>query len=143
VLSTTGQVLFNVDDTGAKDGTGRVFQASKFISDRLFATPLASYIWTCLEGVWQVQAASAMVSVTGGASTTCSVLVCTAAEAPGSGVAQLTGAMDIEATAPFLVNGVLIASPTLILPGMSVARVIAGTPASLEGALTVQLKRVQ
>jgi hypothetical protein len=142
VNKNTGVTVFDVDENGVRDGTNRVFQASEFIFDRLFATPLAAYMWTCLEGVWQVAAVNANVSVTGGAGTTVQVLVCASGVAPGSGTAQLTTALDIEETAPFAVNGVLIASPTQIFPGMSVSRLIAGTVASVEGLLTVQLKRV-
>ena len=140
VHSVTGSTLFQVDDTGVRDSSSRL--ATKTLEDRLFATPLAAYMWRCTEGVWQIQAVAADCSVTGGTSCTCDVLVCASAVAPGSGTTQLTGAMDIEATAPFAVSGVLIASPTQIFPGMLVARVIAGTPGSLEGILTVSLKRI-
>lgn len=142
VVSNTGATVLDISDS-VKDGSGRVVQASEFIFDRLFATPLAAYMWTCLEGVWQVQAVNAKCSVTGGASCTCDVLVCSGVVAPGSGTTQLTTVLDIEATAPFSVNGVLIATPTSIFPGDSVARVIAGTVGSVEGLLTVQLKRIQ
>ena len=145
VNKNTGAVVFDVDENGVRDGSTvqRVFQPSEFIFDRIFATPLAAYMWTCLEGVWQVAAVNANMSVTGGANTTITVLVCPNGTAPGSGTAQLTAAMDIEETAPFSVNGTLIASPTQIFPGMSVSRLIAGTVASVEGLLTVQLKRIQ
>lgn len=142
VLNNAGGTVLDISDT-VKDGLGRVVQAPKFIVDRIAPTPLAAYMWTCLEGVWQVAAVNAKCSVTGGASCTCDVLVCAGVAAPGSGTTQLTATLDIEATAPFSVNGVLIASPTLIQPGDSVARVIAGTVGSVEGLLTVQLKRVQ
>lgn len=141
VHSVSGAILFQVDDNGVMDGSSRVFQASEFIFDRLFATPLASYIWTCLEGIWQVQAVNAKVSVTGGTSCTVDLLVSPGVVAP-AGTTQLTAVIDIEETAPFSRNGVLIASPTRIQPGDSLSRVIAGTPGALEGLLTVQLKRV-
>ena len=138
----TGATILTVDETGMKDSQSRVFQSSEFIFDRIFATPLAAYMWTCLEGVWRVQAVNANMSVTGGAGCTVTVLVCPNGTAPGSGTAQLTAPMDIEETAPFSVNGTLIAAPTAIFPGMSVARLIAGTVGSVEGLLTVQLKRI-
>jgi hypothetical protein len=139
IVDKSGNTVFQVDHNGVRDGSSRV--ATKTIETRLFATPLAAYMWTCIEGVWQVQAVNAKVSVTGGSGCTVDVLVSSGVVAP-AGTTQLTGAMDIEATAPFSVNGVLIASPTLILPGDSVSRVIAGTVGSLEGLLTVQLKRI-
>ena len=141
VVNTAGVTVFQIDDNGVMDGTGRGILFSEFIVDRLFATPLAAYMWTCLEGVWQVQAVNAKVSVTGGTSCTVDLLVSAGAVAP-AGTTQLTAPIDIEETAPFSRNGVLIASPTRIFPGDSISRVIAGTPGSLEGLITVQLKRV-
>lgn len=142
VVDTSGNTVLTVDDSGVKDSSSRVYDSSKTLETRIFATPLAAYMWRCVEGVWRVSAAVADCSVTGGASCTLDVLVCATAVAPGSGTTQLTAVMDIEATAPFAVNGVLIAAPTLIFPGMLVARVIAGTVGSVEGILTVQLERV-
>lgn len=142
VVDKSGNTIFNVDDTGVKDGTNRIFDGTKTLETRIFATPLAAYMWRCQEGVWQITAVGADCSVTGGAGTTVDVLVCSAAIAPGSGATQLTAAIDIEETAPFQRNGTLIASPTRIFPGMLIARVFAGTVASVEGILTVQIKRV-
>lgn len=140
VIDKAGNIVFQVDGDGVRDATDRL--TTKTLETRLFATPLAAYMWRCTEGVWQVEYAVADCSVTGGTSCTCDVLVCASAVAPGSGTTQLSAVMDIEATAPFAVSGALIASPTQIFPGMLVARVIAGTPGSLEGILTVQLKRI-
>jgi hypothetical protein len=144
VVNLTGATVLQVDENGMRDGqtVPRVFSPFKLLFDRIFTTPLAAYIWTCQEGTWRVSKVSAMVSVTGGAAATCDVLVCTSAQAPASGTTQLTGTMDVEATAPFLVQGVVIASPTIIHPGMSLARVIGGTVGSLEGALTIQIERL-
>lgn len=139
VNKNTGATVATLDERGFLDASSRLDTVR--LTDRLFATPLAAYMWRCTEGVWQVQSAVADCSVTGGTSCTVDVLVCATAVAPGSGTTQLTAAMDIEATAPFAVNGTLIASPTNIFPGMLVARVIAGTVGSLEGILTVLLKR--
>ena len=143
VLNSQGQTLLDISDIGVRDGSNRILQASEFIFDRLFATPLAAYMWTCLEGVWQVSAVNAKCSVTGGAAATCDVLVCSGVVAPGSGVTQLTTVLDVEATAPFSVNGVLITTPTNVFPGDSIARVLACTVGAIEGLLTVQIKRVQ
>lgn len=142
VDKATGATIFTVDETGIRDSSSRVFQPSEFIFDRIAPTPLAAYIWACLEGVWQIQAVRADMSVTGGASCTVTVLVCPPGTAPGSGTAQLTAPIDIEETAPFSVSGTLIASPTPIFPGMIVSRLIAGTVGSVEGSLTIQLKRI-
>lgn len=142
VNKATGATVFEVDETGVRDSSDGLLETRRVFTARLFATPLAAYMWRCIEGVWQVSGAVADCSVTGSTSCTVDVLVCATAVAPGSGTTQLAAAMDIEATAPFAVNGVLIASPTEIFPGMLLARVIAGTPSTLEGILTVQLKRI-
>ena len=138
----SGNTVFLADETGVKDGSNRMFQASEFIFDRIAPTPLAAYMWTCLEGVWQVTAVNCKFSVTGGAGTTVDVLVSPGVVAP-AGTTQLTAPVVGVGTAPFSNNGVLIASPTLIFPGDSVSRVFAGTVGSVEGLLTIQLKRVQ
>ena len=137
----TGAMVWQADERGSRDGSNRYFFAPIYINDRLFATPLAAYMWTCDEGVWQVASVTAKVSVTGGASCTVDVLVSPGVVAP-AGTTQLTAVMDIEATAPFFVTGTLITTPTQIFPGDSLSRVIAGTVGSVEGLLTVKLKRV-
>jgi hypothetical protein len=144
VVDKSGNTVINVDENGFRDGStiSRVYSPFEFLFDRIFATPLAAYMWRCFEGVWQVTNVGADCSVTGGASTTADVLVCAPAVAPGSGTSQLTAVIDIEETAPFQRTGTLIASPTLIHPGMLVARVYAGTVASVEGILTVQIRRI-
>jgi hypothetical protein len=141
VDKNTGNTIITVDENGFKDVSNRVFQAPKFLTERLTATPLAAYMWTCLEGVWQVQIVHVKASVTGGAGATVDVLVSPGVVAP-AGTTQLTAPIAMTATAPFSLYGTLITTPTFINPGDSVSRVIAGTPGSVEALLTVQLKRV-
>jgi hypothetical protein len=143
VLDEIGTTVFTADKAGIKDASNRVLHFPEYIYDRLFATPLAAYIWTCVRGVWKVSYVNAKYSVVGGSGAAVDVLVCSGVTAPGSGVTQLTGTIALTATAPASVNGTLIASPTLIQPGDSVARVISGTPGSLEGAITIELTRVE
>ena len=140
-VGPAGVTVWEADEKGTKDGSSRMFFAPIYKESRLFATPLAAYMWTCDEGVWQVASVTAKVSVTGGTSCTVDVLVSPGVVAP-AGTTQLTAVMDIEATAPFFVTGTLITTPTQIFPGDSLSRVIAGTVGSLEGVLTVKLKRV-
>lgn len=141
VDKTTGATILNVDETGIKDAASSVFSGTQIIRDRLFATPLAAYMWTCLEGTWRVIAVNAKYSVVGGAGATVDVLVSPGVTAP-AGTTQLTAPIALTATAPASVNGTLITTPTLILPGDSLSRVIGGTPGSLEGILTVQIRRI-
>lgn len=142
VVNAVGSAILDVDDQGVKDGLGRITLTLETVTDRLFATPLAAYMWTAVEGTWAVAFVNAKYSVVGGASCTCDVLVCPGITAPGSGTTQLTAVLDLTATAPASRNGTIIATPTRINPGDSVARVIAGTPGSLEGCLTVTLRRI-
>ncbi len=143
VVDRAGSTIWQVDETlGPRDRTARIYTAPIWFTDRITATPLAAYMWTCTEGVWQVAAANAKASVTGGAGCAIDVLVSPGVTAP-AGTTQLTGTIALTATAPFSINGVLIAAPTLIFPGDSVSRVISGTVGSIEGVLTVMMKRVQ
>ena len=130
------------DEFGLRDASGRIFNAFVNISTPLLATPVANYIWRCRTGVWQVEYVSALVRVTGSTGCTCDVLVCQQVEAVASGVTQLGAVMDLEETAPFQAVPALIAAPTPIFPGDSVAFNYGGTATGLIGLLTVVIKRV-
>jgi hypothetical protein len=138
----TGTPVLTADETGLKDGSNRIFNAFVNISVPLLATPVANYIWRCRFGVWQVEYVSALVRVTGSTSCTCDVLVCQGVEAVASGVTQLGAVMDLEETAPFQAVPALIAAPTSIFPGDSVAFNYGGTATGLIGLLTVIVKRI-
>ena len=71
------------------------------------------------------------------------VVVCTGSVAIGSGVAQLTGALDLTVTAPAKRAGTLIASPTEIYIGDSVGIDMSGTLTGLVGQVTIGLKRIR
>lgn len=142
VINTAGANLLTVDDVGIRDGSDRLVHPPLTLRDRITATPVNAYVWTCQEGVWVISAVNVKCSVTGGAGTTMDVLVATGVTAPASGTTQLTATIAMTATAPFSLNGTLIASPTRILPGDSISRVIGGTPAGVEGILTISVKRI-
>jgi hypothetical protein len=138
----TGTTIITIDDRGILDADSRIFNAFVHAQAPLLATPVANYIWRCKYGVWQVEYVDALVRVTGSTGCTCDVLVCQQVEAVASGVSQLTAVMDLEETAPFQAVPALIASPTAIFPGDSVAFNYGGTATGLIGLLTVILKRV-
>jgi hypothetical protein len=138
----TGTRQLLVDASGMQDGSARLASHWQMISWQLLAGSLASYMWTCKEGIWQVQDVEAVVSVTGGASATVDVLVCAGVTAPGSGTTQLTAVLDVQETAPFRARGTLIAAPTQLFRGDSVAVNFGGTLTGLVGLLSVQMKRV-
>lgn len=137
-----GGVVLTADKDGLKDASNRIFNAFVNISTPLLATPVANYIWRCRFGVWVVEYVSALVRVTGSTSCTCDVLVCQQVEAVASGVSQLSAVMDLEETAPFQAVPTLIATPTQIFPGDSVAFNYGGTATGLIGLLTVIVKRL-
>jgi hypothetical protein len=139
----TGAIVLSADKDGLKDASNRIFNAFEHVNVPLLATPVANYIWRCRFGVWQVEYVSALVRVTGSTSCTCDVLVCQQVEAVASGVSQLAAVMDLEETAPFQAVPALIAAPTQIFPGDSVAFNYGGTATGLIGLLTVLMKRVQ
>ena len=142
-VGLTGSTVLTLDENGMKDASNRIFTPSVTIHAPLLATPVANYIWRCWRGVWQVEYVNALVRVTGGTGCTCDVLVCQQVEAVASGVTQLGAVMDLEETAPFQATPALIASPTEIYPGDSVAFNYGGTATGLIGLLTVVIKRIK
>ena len=132
-----------LDKTGYKDDASRIFDARERVNYHLVAVPVANYIWFCDRGVWVVESVVVQARVTGGTSATIDVLVCQQVEAVASGVSQLTAVLDVEETAPFKAVGTIIAAPTEIFPGDSVAFNGGGTLTGLIGVLTVILKRTQ
>lgn len=142
IVGPTGSPVLTADELGLRDASSRRFSAFVEVATPLLATPVANYIWRCKYGVWQVEYVDALVRVTGSTSCTCDVLVCQGVEAVASGVSQLGTVMDLEETAPFQAVPALIASPTQIFPGDSVAFNYGGTATGLIGLLTVILKRV-
>jgi len=139
----TGTVVMTLDKTGMKDSGSRYFDARLVLGVPILATPVANYIWRCRNGVWVVEYVDVLVRVTGSTGATVDVLVCQQVEAVASGVSQLAAVMDVEETAPFQAVPALIATPTNIHPGDSVAYNYGGTATGLIGLLTVVLKRTQ
>ena len=134
--------FLTLDKRGMLDQSSRYFNAFEHLNVPLLATPVANYIWRCKFGVWVVEHVDALVRVTGGSGCTCDILVCQGVEAVASGVTQLGAVMDLEETAPFQAVPALIASPTQIFPGDSVAFNYGGTATGLIGLLNVVIKRV-
>ena len=139
----TGATVMKLDKTGFKDDGSRIHDARQYVAVQLAATPVANYIWRCKVGVWVVEYVDVLVRVTGGTGNTVDVLVCQQVEAVASGVSQLAAVMDVEETAPFQAVPALIATPTEIFPGDSVAYNYGGTATGLIGLLTIVLKRTQ
>lgn len=93
---------------------------------------------------YQLVSVKAVPNVKGGAGATVTVEALTGTQAPGAGVAQLSAALVIGSTATndTVLNGVLIAAPTVISAGQRFGIVMAGTLTALVGLLTVVVKRV-
>jgi hypothetical protein len=135
--------VVEADERGLLDSAGRINVAWEQVNYPLNATPVAQYIWRCFQGVWVVEYVNVIVRVTGSTGATVDVLVCQQVEAVASGVSQLGAVMDVEETAPFQATPALIATPTEIYPGDSVAVNYGGTATGLIGLLTVILKRTK
>ncbi len=127
---------------GLKDRTGRLVTPFHHVTLPLLAATVDGFVWTCIEGVWQVAGVAEAHTVVGGSGATVQVVVCLGSVAIASGSAQLTAALDLTATAPAKSFGTMIATPTLIYRGDSVGIDMSGTLTGLVGALTVQMKRV-
>jgi len=92
---------------------------------------------------YQVAYMSYLPRVAGsGGAATIDLTVCTGTQAPASGTTQLLAALDLVGVADTLQQATIIASPTVISPGMRVAYNLTGTLTSVVGLLTVYLKRI-
>lgn len=140
VVDRLGNRVWIADNDGVKDSSGRLGYMER--SWPLLAASVDSFVWSPLEGTWQLQYVRESHTVVGGSGATVTVVVCPASVAVGSGTAQLTAALDLTVTAPANQAGTLIASPTLIRPGDSVAVDMAGTLTGLVGQITMGFKRV-
>lgn len=139
---TSELTILDTDAVGVKDGSGRYWYPPIEKSFSLLAASVDAFIWTCIEGIWQVTGVVEAHTVVGGSGATVNVVVCPGSVAIASGTAQLSAALDLTVTAPAKQFGTLIASPTQIFRGDSVGIDMSGTLTGLVGVLTVQLKRV-
>ena len=142
LVNRVGATILETDDVGMKDATARYVSPYEFLTVDLLAAMVDNFLWTCIEGIWQVAGVAEAHTVVGGASCAVQVVVCPGSVAIGSGTAQLTATLDLTVTAPAKSFGTLIASPTQIFRGDSVGIDISGTQTGLVGKLTVQLKRI-
>ena len=114
------------------------------INQLVQSTIVDCYVFFCTEGTWRVNAATYMSQVAGtGGAATLDVKVCGAGVAPSAGVTQLDAAFDLVTAAQAVDRSVIIASPTDIGPGSSVALDLTGTPTSVVGLVTIELKRIR
>lgn len=91
---------------------------------------------------WQIAGVSVVFGTTS-ASGTMQVEVATGTQAIAAGTNQLSSAMSLSGTANTTVNGVIIAAPTVIVPGSRVNLIFAGTVTGLaNAAVTVALQRI-
>ena len=142
LVNRTGVILVDSDEVGIKDGSGRYFSPYEHVNHDLLAASVDGFIWTCIEGVWQIAGVAEAHTVVGSSGATVQVVVCPGSVAIASGTAQLTAALDLTVTAPAKSFGTLIATPTQIFRGDSVGMDLSGTLTGLVGMLTVQLRRV-
>lgn len=143
VNATGGRVMLLDGDAGVQAPGGALFDPGHIIQWPLLAASVDTYVWTNPSGVWEVESVRTIISVSGGTSAVVDVRVCSGVTAPASGVTQLTATLDLEETAPAKATGTLIAVPTRIFPGDSVALDFGGTLTGLVGAITIKLKKVQ
>lgn len=107
------------------------------------ATPAVSAAVFVSDGYYRVRGVRE-THATASTSGTLQVEKLTSGTAPGSGVNQLTGTMDLAGTASTPIAGTVIEPPDIINPGESVGLVFAGTLTNLVGCcVTVHLERVR
>lgn len=147
IVDIQGNTVLLIDGSVAgglgSGGSSLLFSPYKTIVWPLLAASVDSFVWVNSAGVWQLVAASSIISASGGTSAAVQIRVGDAATAIASATAQLSAALDLEETAPDKKNGTLIASPTKIYPGMVVSVDFSGTLTALVGVLTMDFKRVE
>lgn len=145
VVDRSGNRVILADENGIVDGSGNMFDATKFFVWPLLAASVDTYIFTnyTTNATYRVSAVRTMVSVVGGSGATVTVVYCPRATAIGSGTAQLTAALDLTVTAPSPLNGTLITTPNDIFPGDHLAVDFAGTLTGLVGVITVGIRRTK
>ncbi len=137
-----GATVMTLDGTGASDVSSRKAMFINTLHREILAASVSNFVWTCQEGIWQVQYVSAAVTVAGGSGASVTVTVCPqTAVAPSAGTAQLTAVIPLTAAGPGLVTGTLITTPTPMTSGDSIALLFAGTLTALVGSITITLKR--
>ena len=141
VVDRSGGRIWIADNDGVRDNLNRL--AYREVTVMLTASSVDAFVFSPLEGVWQVTGVRESHTVVGGSGATVQVVVCTGSVAIGSGVAQLTGALDLTVTAPANRAGTLIASPTEIYICDSVGIDMSGTLTGLVGQVTIGLKRIR
>jgi len=143
VVGPTGDSVLEFGGDGLSNADGCMWSPYAQVSWPLLAASVSSYIWTCISGVWRLEAVTTKITVSGGGSAAIMLTACSGVTAVADGVDQLDAVIDLQETAPAAANGVLIAEPTLMYPGDSLGLEFSGTLTGLVGALTVLLARVQ
>lgn len=134
--------IFEIDETGMRDGTGRYVSAWQKYNWPLLVGSISTFVWHCHEGIWQLQSVSAQYTVVGGSGATVTLVACPQCVAIGSGTAQLTAPLVLTTTAPTYTFGTMVASPAFLSRGDALAVLFAGTLTGLVGNLTFVMKRV-
>lgn len=140
-----GGLILRLDERGIGDVNGDLATFHNSYIWQLLASSVDSYIWTngFTSSVYRLFAVRANTSVAGGAGANFQIVHCAQGAAIGSGTPQLTTTVDLTATAPGKLSGVLIATPTDILPGDALALDLSGTLTGLVGVLTFFLRKVR
>jgi hypothetical protein len=119
---------------------GKVIPQAEFIHVQLLATVVTQPVFIA-DTTYQVTGAKCDPSIAS-TSGTFQVTVESGTTAPGSGTAQLTGAVSLSGTANTVVSGTLAASPTTLNAGDRISAVFGGVLTGLVGTCTIYLKRV-
>jgi hypothetical protein len=107
-----------------------------------YAVSTTVFVNDSVSGTYQVAAVAAIFGTTS-TSGTLQVEVATGTQAIASGTNQLTGTMSLSGTANTIVNGTIIAAPTVISAGGRVNLIFAGTVTGLaNAAINVVLQRL-
>lgn len=116
----------------------------KAIVFNVLATDVSRRVWLPRpETYWRLRSVQE-VHHTASSSGTLQVQHVATTVAPGSGTNQLTGTVNLAATANIVQSGVMIAEPTIIGPGQALGITLAGTLTNLAGCIvTLWVERLR
>lgn len=140
-----GTDVFTIDaDDGIRDMVNNgLVSVYRTIEVDLAVGSIDKFVHTVMAGVWVVAGAVEAHTVVGGAAAAVTVVVCPGSGAIAAGVPQLSAVLDLTVAAPAKAFGALIATPTEMYRGDSLAVDLSGTLTGLVGCLTIMLKRIK
>ncbi len=132
IVFVQGGGTYWVDDFRTLRSDGQVLP----VSVALVATSVSQIVYVASSsGNYNLSAVSVVYGTASTVAATVQVEVSGAGVAQGSGTNQLTGTIALNSTINTVLNGTVIAAPTLIVPGSKVSLIIPTAPTTLANCI--------